>query len=92
MATRVSWEYPVTFFSLEMLEVLMWWDMLLYAKKFVTGSREIEPDTGQWEWCTGSMRMSYLGPQLSITGWSWKNVIKKWGWLMLGPWCMGNGK
>jgi hypothetical protein len=19
-------------------------------------------------------------------------VIKKWGWLMLGPWCMGNGK
>jgi len=56
------------------------------------GSREIERDTGQWEWCTGIMRMSYLGPQLSITGWSWKNVIKKWGWPMLEPQCMGNGK
>jgi len=56
------------------------------------GSREIEPNTCQWEWSTGIMSMSYLGPRLSITGWSWKNVIKKWGWPMLGPWCPGNGK
>jgi hypothetical protein len=48
------------------------------------GSREIEPDPGQWEWCTGSEDKSYLGPQLSITEWTWKNELQKWGWSMLG--------
>jgi hypothetical protein len=56
------------------------------------GSREIEPDTGQWEWCTGIMRMSLFRAIAFHHMMVMEECDKEMGWPMLGPQCVGNGK